>query len=275
MTHEFYEYLLNVKGYSVRTVMSYRNDITAFVAWAHTERRGARWSTLTKSDIEAFIADNAKAGKAPASTNRYLASISALYKWMQTQGYQVENPCRYTSRRKVGETLPNTIDTQELRAAYEHSQGMVHIMLGLLYVTGCRIQELLDLRWEDINFKTWAVRLHGKGQKDRIVFATEETLAELDTIRERGNCEGRLFWIDQRTARRMIYDALKAHCHAKQLSPHAIRHTVATQMAANGANVVTIAKLLGHEHIETTQKYIDLAKATDLRAAQRAYIKFN
>ena len=266
MLTRFENYLRNIKGYSERTTSEYLKDLKAFALWAKANVKDARWSTLTRSDIDEYITMRAKEGIKPATTNRELAAISALYRFFIREGLLKTNPARFQSRRKVGFHLPNTIPSEDLQAAYEHSTGLVHVWIGLLATTGIRISELLALRWEDIDFNANSLEIMGKGRKERIVYTSPEYLDLLRQAYERKPSEGRIFRYDQRDARYMLWQALKPYSRAKQLSPHAIRHTYATNLATNGVNVTTIASILGHNRISTTQKYIDMSQA-DTRAA--------
>lgn len=216
----------------------------------------------------------ASEGIKPATTNRELASISALYRFFIREGLLTSNPARFQSRRKVGHHLPNTIPSEDLRKAYAHSVGVVHVWIGLLSTTGIRISELLGLNWEDIDFKACSLEIHGKGNKDRIVYTTSEYLDLMRQAYERNPIEGRIFRYSERDARHMIWEALKPWSRAKQLSPHAIRHTFATSLARQGVNVATIATILGHNRIATTQKYIDMAQM-DCRAVSAQYSPLN
>ena len=140
-------------------------------------------------------------------------------------------------------------------------------MIGLLATTGIRLQEMLDLKWEDINFEENSLRIHGKGNKERKVYTTEEVLSEAKQAKKYSNPINKMFFISQRNARTIIWEALKPFSKAKQLSPHAIRHTYATELAKKGENVATISKILGHSSIKTTQKYIDMSQVEIKRAA--------
>lgn len=260
MLTQFENYLRHIKGYSERTTSEYLKDLKGFAKWAKTYKEGARWSTLTRSDIDEYITMRAKEGIKPATTNRELSAISALYRYFIREGLMTSNPARFQSRRKQGEHLPNTIPSEDLRKAYEHSVGVVHVWIGLLSTTGIRISELLGLNWEDIDFKACSLEIHGKGNKDRIVYTTAEYLDLMRQAYERNPTEGRIFRYSERDARHMIWEALKPWSRAKQLSPHAIRHTFATTLARQGVNVATIATILGHNRIATTQKYIDMAQ---------------
>ena len=274
MLTQFENYLRHIKGYSERTCSEYLKDLKGFAKWAKAYKEDARWSTLTRSDIDDYISMRAQEGIKPATTNRELAAISALYRYFIREGLLTSNPARFQSRRKVGFRLPNTIPSEDLQKAYANSFGVVHVWIGLLSTTGIRISELLTLKWEDIDFKTCALEINGKGNKDRIVYTTPEYLDLLRQAYERHPAEGRIFRYSEREARHMLWEALKPYSRAKQLSPHAIRHTFATSLARQGVNVATIATILGHNRIATTQKYIDMAQM-DCRAVSAQYSPLN
>ena len=274
MLTRFENYLRNIKGYSERTCSEYLKDLKAFARWAKANKQDARWSTLTRSDIDNYITMRAKEGIKPTTTNRELAAISALYRFFIRDGLLKTNPARFQRRRKVGFHLPHTIPSEALQAAYKTSVGVVHVWIGLLSTTGIRISELLDLNWEDIDFKTCALEIKGKGNKERLVYTTPEYLDLMRQAYERNPTEGRIFRYSERDARYMLWEALKPYSRAKQLSPHAIRHSFATSLAKQGVNVATIATILGHKSIETTQKYIDMAQM-DCRAVSAQYSPLN
>lgn len=269
MIQDYINYLLNIRGYSSHTANSYRKDLEHFIHWMQKNIEGARWSTITRDIIDQYVTAQAQQGLAPATTNRRLSAISGLYNYMKRQGYDVENPCRFESRRKQAQTVPNTIPVADLKRAYEQAVGVTKVMIGLLSTTGIRIQELLDLNYEDIDFDENSIRVSGKGKKERIVYTTASILDTLRAVRTYYGASGKIFTIDQRQARYMIWQVLKEVSNARQLSPHAIRHTVATNMATHGANVTTIAQILGHKRIETTQRYIDMTQANVRQACQQ------
>ena len=274
MLIRFENYIKNIKGYSERTCSEYLKDLRAFALWAKAHKEDARWSTLTRSDIDEYITMRAKEGIKPATTNRELASISALYRFFIREGLMTSNPARFQSRRKQGVHLPNTIPAEDLQQAYAHSVGVVHVWIGLLSTTGIRISELLSLKWEDIDFKTCALEINGKGNKDRLVYTTPEYLDLLRQAYDRHPAKGLIFRYSERDARHMLWEALKPWSRAKQLSPHAIRHSFATSLAKQGVNVATIATILGHNRIATTQKYIDMAQM-DCKAVSAQYSPLN
>lgn len=274
MIQEYMNYLRNIRGLSENTIIAYGKDLHAFVEWAKRNKKEARWSNITMDDVDKYITNLAINGLSAATTNRKLSAISGIYSFFRHKGMAVENPCRWESRRKIAERIPNTIDENQLLDAYKYANGIARIALGLFMSTGIRIQELLDMTWESINFEQNSIRIKGKGRKERMVYTTADKLETLKATYEMSHPKGTIFKMEQRQMRTLIFNALKPYCRAKQLSPHAIRHTFATHAANQGANVTTLATALGHKNIETTQKYIDLRTAPT-RDLMTSYNIFN
>ena len=273
MINEFINHLENIKGSSTHTAAAYRRDLRQFVRFVKQYYQDARWSTISADMIEHYIMTLESVGELPTTTNRKISAISALYRYLKRHGHDINNPAQFICRRKVAETIPNTIDPEQLRTAYDNAIGSVKVMLGLLITTGIRIGEMLAIRWEDINPKDCTIIIHGKGKKERVVSVPERQMFEIRYAYPRQDPKGTLFHTSQFETRCMIYQALTPYCRAKQLSPHAIRHTFATEMAKAGESGPTIALALGHSNLKTTQHYIDLAKAAEPCRLQ--YIKLN
>ena len=256
----YLRYARYVKGYNTNTLKAYETDIRTFCHWLRNHRSDARWSTLTRADIDAYITARSQAGIKPATTNREISAISSIYGYFMREGLISSNPTKFENRKKIPERIPNTIPMSDIKNAWRWAQGPIKDIIGLLATTGARIQEVLDLKWQDIDFTTCAIKIHGKGERERIVYTAPDVLERLKTLLPHARKEFRIFYWTQREARRVIYDMLRPFTRARQISPHAIRHTYATELAKGGVNVATIAKLLGHKRIDTTQKYIDMAQ---------------
>lgn len=269
MIAQYVNYLTTLKGYSYNTAKAYGKDLHDFARWAKNNLTVARWSTITRDDIDRYISYLVASGLKPATTNRRLSAIAGIYGYFQREGKAIENPCQYESRRKIGERVPNTIAKEDLQRAYEHAHGAIKIILGLLMSTGMRIQELLDLQWNDIDFKSSAIRVNGKGNKQRIIYSTPQALETLQIASQYNRPTDLIFPLTQRETRRMVWESLKPYSRARQLSPHAIRHTFATNMAAHGVNCSTLAQILGHNDLNTTQQYIDLGQMQAQKACQQ------
>lgn len=256
MINEFKTYLTSIKGYSPNTAKAYGKDLVTFVQYIKTKDINKRWSTITRDDVDAYIIHLSNTDHKPATLCRHLAAISSVYKYMKRQGLKVDNPCQYESRPKRGSHQPNTIPVADVKAASENAEGIAKIILRLMLETGIRIQELLDIKSEDVEMTAGRIKIKGKGNKERYVYITEGTRQQLRTIAAR-NSDKLFGMLNQREVRRIVFENLKKYSSAKQLSPHAIRHTYATEMAKRGMTATTLQKALGHTRLETTQRYID------------------
>ena len=132
MITKYISYLRDIRNYSENTLIGYEKDLRAFSKWAKAHLNHARWSEITRSDIDQYVHAMVATGMKPSSTNRRLSAISGLYEYFKREGYEVENPCKYESRRKVSKNLPNTINEEELRAAYENATGATKTIIGFL-----------------------------------------------------------------------------------------------------------------------------------------------
>ena len=261
MIHEFKTYLVSIKGCSENTVESYGKDLRTFVAYIKQHKTDARWSTITRDDLDEYVIYQSGRGLKPTTTNRHLSAISSLYDYMKRQGMDVENPARYESRRKQAETIVNTIPLEDLKKAIAESDGVIKIIIETLLYTGIRLQELLDIRKQDLDSLNKTIRINGKGNKQRIVYTTADNMNHLQEYAKTMIPSHRLFYTwSQRDVRTAVYETLRPISSARQLSPHAIRHTFATTMAQAGTNATTLMKMMGHTSLKTTQKYIDLGQ---------------
>ena len=271
MINEFKTYLTSIRGYAENTAVAYEKDLRHFASYINRNDAHKRWSTITREDVDKYIIHLSETGHKPSTLCRHISSLCALYRYMQRQGLQVENPAKYESRPKIGKSMPNTIPIDELFSAMAKAKTPIKMMMRILAETGIRIQECLDIRQEDIDYLNGTIRIKGKGNKERLVYISKETLTWLSSQNSQGN-KAIFGEITQREARHEIWEALKNNTNAPQLSPHAIRHTYATIMAKKGMTATTLQKALGHEHLETTQKYIDFAQVETERECRQLSI---
>lgn len=272
MIKQFTNYLRNIKGYSQNTADAYEADLREFAKHMAAAHRGAKWSTIKQADILEFLSNQATRGLKPATTNRQLSAIRAIYNYFISQDMLKTNPARYIPSRKIEQTEPNTISIDDLEKAYKKADGALHTALGLLLETGIRIQELLDIRKYDLR-DNGRIVINGKGAKQRIVVTSPEVFDEVRELSKNKRPEQLIFggyYYCQRELRYDIWTLLRqTGSHCKQASPHAIRHTFATEIAKQGENVITLAKMLGHNNIRTTQRYIDTAQTETATAFHR------
>lgn len=260
----FANYLTFNRGLSANTVKAYSEALHDFASFVQDYHAGTRWSTVTKAMIDEYVVSMVQEDFSHATIKQHISALRTFYKTCMAMGAQIENPARYVSTPKLKEQLPKTIETEAIRRALESeaTPAAAKAAIAIIFETGIRLQELIDLEATDIDAASQSITIHGKGNKERTVYYS--TLTKQYGRAWRGHT------FSQRQVRHMIFEALKPYSKAKQLSPHALRHTYATNLLNNGADITTISKLLGHEHIETTEIYAKLSN----RKAQETYLKF-
>lgn len=256
----FQIYLTKIRNYSELTAISYAQDLRHFVRWYRSIRTDARWSNVTRDVIDQYIITMKTERARPATINRHLSAIAGIYKFFKRQGLPIsEIPVKYESRQKLAKTEPNTIPIEDVEAAIAHADNETALALKILVTTGIRASELLNIRREDVNLQERSIRINGKGSKQRTIFITAETA---NMIKNQEASSTLFTYANTRALRRKIYEALAPYSDAQQLSPHALRHTFATQMASKGMQTLTLANLLGHNDTNTTKRYTHMNLAS-------------
>lgn len=264
MITTFQNYLLHNRGLSTATVESYGQNLHTFARWINIHYTGTRWSTITKAMIDDYVEYLVVNKYKPASIKQAISTLRTFYKTALAMGAQIDNPARYVSTPKLGEHLPKTIEKEAIKKALEspYTNKTAKAVIAIVFETGIRLQELLDLRPGDVNRESRSITIKGKGNKERVVYYGELTHQYGAAIFQRS-------W-NQREIRRLVFDALKPYSTAGQLSPHAIRHTYASMLIDNGMSIDGIRKLLGHEHTATTEIYAQMSN----QKARELYLQF-
>lgn len=249
MIQEFLKYQATNKGLSEQTLDGYAKDLMVFVRFARS--RGLRWSTISASDIDEYVSEEAGRGMKPRTIKKRVEVVRLLFSWAQHRGILVENPARYTQTPKQAEDLPKAADNDRLRKYLEREATsresyIIHIIVALILETGMRIGEITAMRGEDIDTKNHAILVHGKGAKERYVYygKLSEHYAEAMSHRH-----GRIFTQPQIDYRYMMYSEIPG------THPHAIRHAFAVEQLNKGMELKTLSTLMGHKHITTTEIY--------------------
>lgn len=281
-------HLSSVRHLSPNTVRGYRQDLEAFLGWAR--REGVSPLSLSHRDVRGYLAELSRAGYSPRTVNRHLSALRGLYRWMAREG-GCADALAVVSSLKVPRTLPRSMTDAQACALLATCEGTDPVdlrdraLLELLYATGARISELSRLDVDDVDLAQGQARLFGKGSKERIVpiyaSALERVAAYLANGRPsllRPEGEGRALFLSTR-GRRMSADALRARFERRvaeaglpaSYTPHAMRHTFATELLAGGADLRSVQELLGHESLSTTQVYTHLTLGRLKEAAARAH----
>jgi integrase/recombinase XerC len=268
LSKEFYKYLNSEKGVAFNTERAYKGDIEDFVSFIE---KGS-YDVVDHHAIRAYIVSIYK-GLKKSSLSRKVSSIKVFFRFLKKKGYIEENTALVIKNPRAEKHLPKfyTIDEMFHFLDYLPKDGWLNLrnraIFELMYSTGMRAQETLNLDMEDVHMDGMWVRAKGKGGKERLIPFGEkakEAIEEYTGARSKaagGASKGPLF-VSSRGFRLSYGGLLKImkkhqlHAHLfKNLALHGVRHSFATHMLDNGADLRSIQELLGHSKLSTTQKY--------------------
>lgn len=260
MITTFSNYLRYNRGLAEGTIKTYEENLRAFAAWAKVNVNSPRWSTITKQDIDRYVAALNQEGKEPATIKHHVSALRTLYKTMRELGRDIKNPAQYVRTPKLATRVPKTLEVADIRKTIydkeipENTRGII----AMLAEAGLRITEARTVTEEDIDREERSIIVRGKGNKERKVYYGELTAAYLEKHKE----PGRKFQGEDREVRYAIHDAIRKHTTAEKCSAHIVRHTWATEMLNRGADIKTISFLMGHQSVKTTERYATVANRT-------------
>jgi len=278
----FLEYLKFEKGLSENTLEAYGRDLSKFLAYLK-QRNIENPRDVKRSDILAFVGQLLDEGAAFSSSARHLSSIKSFFRFLILEGDITVNPADNLESPKIRRKLPEVLTVQEVEQLLS-SPNVVSLtglrdraMFELMYATGLRVSELLSLEVDDVNLSAGYVRCLGKGRKERIVpvgktasFWVERYIGRSRQKLIKGTVNRTLFVNakGRKMTRQGFWKLLNKHIeHAgitKEVTPHTLRHSFATHLLENGADLRSVQEMLGHADISTTQIYTHLTK-THLR----------
>ena len=270
-------YLKIERGLSESSIESYTLDVLGFEKFLIDENITKNPIDCDLSSVQTFIYETAKL-LSPNTQARRLSGLRSFFDYMIFESYRVSNPTDLIEAPKLGRKLPDVLDLNEVDLLLEqidlgHPQGFRNrAMLEMLYGSGIRVSELVNLSLSNLFFQENLIRVTGKGNKQRLVpmgkitkkfilfyINDSRTLQKIDSVYQDIvflNRNGKIL------TRQMIYTiikqlALKANIK-KKIGPHTFRHSFATHLLENGADLRTIQILMGHENITTTEVYTHL-----------------
>lgn len=281
-------------GLSRNALAAYRADLRGLCAWA-LERDVGDWSDLTSDDVVAWLGERRDAGAAEASVARGLVALRMLVRFLVTEGQLKSDPTARIPSPKLKRALPHTLGPEDVEAllgaflvdgvAPDWRAIRDTALLEVLYAAGARISEALGLRLGDLADDLSSARLHGKGDKMRVVplgrraadAVTRWVRDERPALAGRARAAtDRLFLsrsgkpLDRQTAWRRVKEAAARAGLDPALSPHDLRHSFATHLLAGGADLRAVQEMLGHASIRTTEIYTHL-DAEHVRAVHRMH----
>ncbi|MDD4169932.1 MAG: site-specific tyrosine recombinase XerD [Desulfotomaculaceae bacterium] len=276
---EFIYYLAVERGLAKNTIMSYQLDLIGYLEFC----RSYGLSSLEQADrntVMSYLFQLQLTGCSPATVSRHLAATRSFYKYLVSEDTITKDPTTELEFPKLTKKLPRvlTLAEMELLLGQPLLSEPIGIrdkaMLELLYATGLRVSELVSLNMEHVNLESGFIRCFGKGAKERIVPLGDVAARYLKEYLIRGRSKLKTSSSDISTlffnqrGRRLTRQgcwkiikkyALKANID-KEITPHTFRHSFATHLLENGADLRSVQEMLGHEDISTTQIYTHLTK---------------
>jgi integrase/recombinase XerC len=272
MVTRFIQYLRSEKRYSAHTLRAYESDLQQLIAYFAIADN--ELVSLGHKQLRAWFSELMAQGLNTRSVNRKISSASAFYSYLVREGLLAQNPIEKVITPKNAKRLPFFYKEEQLHALLDgeydsssYEQQRNHAMIELFYGTGMRLSELVGLRFGDVSFDAQTVKVLGKGNKQRIIPLSPNLCRELKRYAE-ALCSRFTVLPDSaffRTAKgapvypglvyRVVHGSLEKQGVMGKKSPHVLRHTFATHMLNNGANLNSIKDLLGHSSLRATQVY--------------------
>lgn len=280
----FRERLLAERNASAHTQNGYLGDLAQLVAskWGQDAEPPFDWSKYGEEDARRFTVLFSRAGASAATLRRKLASARAFFRYLQRSGIVDGNPFSMLKGPRKAKVLPKTLSAEQMRRFLAAPRRMLKAgrigeyaalrdiaVFEFLYSTGCRISELVTVKWGDIDFARGCLIVTGKGSKDRLVILGRPAQVALTTLRDFIGMENPLlahetanaFLTDRRRCVSPRFVERRMKCYLEfaglpgDLSPHKLRHSFATHLLDSGADLRSVQEMLGHSSLSTTQIY--------------------
>ncbi|MCL1974271.1 MAG: site-specific tyrosine recombinase XerD [Bacteroidetes bacterium] len=275
--HDFLTYLRLERGLAKNTLLAYQADLEKFCAFLKEEKRGMDPEQANREEIRDFIGFIHTSGLTDRSQARILSGLRAFYHFLKVEGRVALDPMEIIDAPKIGKYLPVVLSMDEVARMLEsidlsHPQGHRNrAILEVLYGCGLRVSEVIFLRLSDLFFKEAFIRVRGKGSKERLVPIGQPAIRAVELwLQQRrlalvAKSGQDIVFLNHRGAplsRQMIFLVIRAQARvagiSKTISPHTLRHSFASHLLENGADLRIIQQLLGHESILTTEIYTHL-----------------
>lgn len=266
---DFLLYIASEKGLSRNTIEAYERDVLAFVDFLKTQNV-SQFSEVDKTHFLGFLSSLKAADYATASICRCLIALKVLYRFLKREKIVQQDPALHLETPKIWQLIPEVLTIEEvdklLTQPKSNSPSGLRdkAILEVLYASGLRVSEVCNLKIHDVDDEN--VRVIGKGRKERIVPIGKKAIAAVDAYLASRNDEiPHLFIskfgksIDRIMVWRMIKNYGKAAGVAKTISPHTLRHSFATHLLDNGADLRVIQEMLGHANISSTERYTHIS----------------
>ena len=259
--YKFLDYLKYERGFSDYTIKSYKEDLTEFYDFALD-------NNIDIDLVRDYLRELYEKKYSTKTISRKVSSLKSYFKYLESEGIIKDNFMRLISNPKLEKTLPNYLNYDDLEKLLNYPDisnkyGLRDaLILEMLYSTGVRVSELANIRLNDIDFNDRKILILGKGNKERYVYYGSKCEKLLDKYLKMYHRDSSYLLIgkksdrlNEREIRSIVTDSAKKAGINIHVSPHTLRHTYATHMLNDGADLKSVGDLLGHESLSTTQIY--------------------
>ena len=270
---EYLEYLQAERGLAQNTIDAYRRDIIFFCDFLYKLFEIDEFSKIARNHINYYIKELHDKKYTPTSVTRKIAAIRGWFRWLSANEIVQNDPSLSVELPKLTKKLPKVISVAEIENILKnHLTDIESAVLELLYGAGLRVSELVNLELNNIDMSARYVRCIGKGSKERIIPVGEKAIKALKTYLKKRELVIKKFRLDTKklfikdngsaVTRQDVYVFIRKQGELlkKHISPHTLRHSFATHMLENGADLRVVQELLGHSDVSTTQLYTHVSK---------------
>lgn len=269
---EYLEYLEIEKGLSQNTLDAYRRDLSAFIDFC-SSLEANELTQIQRNHLNSYILELREKKYSPTSVMRKIASLRGLFKWFCANKICTQNPTLTLEQPKIPRKLPKIMTISEIENILRANLNKIQrLIIELLYGGGLRVSELVNLKTNNIDLNASYLKCSGKGSKERIVplgskakEALNEYFVQRDFLIKKFNLDTKNLLISDSgrfLTRQDIYNFIHEQGKRihKNISPHTLRHSFATHLLENGADLRIVQELLGHSDVSTTQLYTHISK---------------
>ena len=279
LIEQFLNYLIVERGLAENTITAYRRDIAKFAGYLDSWRIGSV-QNVGKNELTRYLLALKKKGLSSNSISRNLAAIKMFFRFLVNEGRIQDNKVSVMESPKLWKRLPEALSLNEVERLLDSpcGRGWMRIRdkacLELIYATGMRVSEIVNLNIRDLNLDVGFIRCVGKGSKERIIPLGRQSMKAVDKYLKksrpklvRKNSTGSSLFITRlgkKMTRQNFWKMIRNYtCQArikKRVTPHMLRHSFATHLLERGADLRVVQEMLGHSNISTTQIYTHISK---------------